>query len=204
MFVLPQLGFEYSELEPHIDAKTMEIHYTKHHQGYVNKLNAALEGLTDFQDMSVEDLMKNLDKLPTDKLDAVRNNGGGHANHSLFWSVITPGGSELGADSKLLAQINEKFGSLENCIKAVSDKAATHFGSGWGWLVVNKNGELEALSTPNQNSPYTYGKTPILGIDVWEHAYYLNYQNRRPDYLAAFWNVANWAEVEKRYLEAVA
>ena len=204
MFILPKLGSSYSDLEPRIDAKTMEIHYTKHHQGYVNKLNAALEELPELQDLSIEKLLANLDKVPVDKKDVVRNNGGGHANHSLFWNIIKPGDSELNSNFELMARINEKFGNLENYIKEVSNVAMTHFGSGWGWLALNKNGELEAVSTPNQNSLYLYGKTPVLGIDVWEHAYYLNYQNRRPDYIAAFWNVVNWSEVEKNYLEAVA
>ena len=154
MFELPELGFEYNTLEPHIDARTMEI--------------------------------------SVGKKDLVRNNGGGHANHSLFWSIIKPGGNKLNSDSKLKSQIDLDFGSLENCIKEVSDAATTQFGSGWGWLVLNKNKKLEAISTPNQDSPYLYGFIPLLGIDVWEHAYYLNYQNLRPDYIKAFWNIVNW------------
>lgn len=201
MFTLPQLSFGYSELEPHIDAKTMEIHYTKHHQGYVDKLNAALENHSDLGQRSIEELLVDLKALPEDIRTAVRNNGGGHANHSLFWSILLPngGGSPSG---ELAAAIDEDFDSLENFKQQFSQAAATRFGSGWAWLVVSK-GKLEVISTPNQDSPISEGKTPILGLDVWEHAYYLNYQNRRAEYIASFWHVVDWTAVEKLYQSAV-
>jgi len=195
---LPQLSYEYTALEPSIDARTMEIHHSKHHQGYVNKLNAALEGLEDLQDLSVQELVQNLDKVPEEKRTAVRNNGGGHANHTLFWSILTPGGNK-DISSELQTAIDNKFGSLEECMTAVSTAAATQFGSGWGWLVVNASGELEAVSTPNQDSPLMNGMTPLLGVDVWEHAYYLKYQNLRPSYIQAFWSVLDWGRVSEVY-----
>lgn len=203
MFTLPKLSYDFDALEPNIDAKTMEIHYTKHHQGYTNKLNTTLEGEDDLLSMTVEEILLNLDKVPADKRNSVVNNGGGFANHKLFWSILTPGGSELNLDSKLGLQIKEDFGSLENCIKEVSDSALAQFGSGWGWLVLDEDGKLKAVSTSNQDSPYLYKLTPLLGLDVWEHAYYLNYQNRRPDYVSAFWKIVNWAEVEKRFTAVV-
>ena len=201
-YSLPELGYGYDALEPHIDAKTMEIHHGKHHQGYVTKVNAAVEG-TDAANHSIEDLVANLSSLPSDKQTAVRNNGGGHANHSLFFSVIGPGGG--GEPSGALADaINEAFGSLDAMKEKFADAAATRFGSGWAWLIVD-GGKLKIASTANQDNPLmgeaitgTSG-TPILGLDVWEHAYYLNYQNRRPDYIAAFWNVVDWDAVSKRF-----
>lgn len=196
-FELPKLPYAYDALEPHIDAKTMEIHHTKHHNTYVTKLNDALKGNDELLSKSVEEVISNLDAVPENVRTAVRNNGGGHANHSLFWTILSPNGG--GAPSGELADaINQKFGSFEKFKEEFSAAAANRFGSGWAWLVVN-NGELEVTSTPNQDSPLMEGKTPILGLDVWEHAYYLNYQNRRPDYIQAFWNVVNWDEVAKRY-----
>ncbi len=198
-FELPQLPYSYDALEPHIDKETMNIHHTKHHNTYVTNLNNAVAG-TEFENKTVEELVSNLDAVPENIRTAVRNNGGGHYNHSLFWQLLSPngGGEPSGA---LLDAINAKFGSF-SAFKDEFTKAATgRFGSGWAWLVVN-NGELEITSTPNQDTPLSEGKTPILGLDVWEHAYYLKYQNRRPDYIAAFWNVVNWDEVAKRYQAA--
>ncbi|MFD2637449.1 superoxide dismutase [Piscibacillus salipiscarius] len=199
-FELPELPYAYDALEPHIDKETMNIHHTKHHNTYVTKLNAALEGHADLQDKSLEELLGNLDSLPSDIQTAVRNNGGGHANHSLFWTVLSPngGGSPTG---ELADKINQAFGSFDEFKEKFGAAATGRFGSGWAWLVV-KNGELEITSTPNQDTPIMEGVTPILGLDVWEHAYYLKYQNKRPDYVAAFWNVVNWDEVAKRYEEA--
>lgn len=198
---LPALPYAHNALEPHIDARTMEIHHGKHHQGYVNNLNAALEGHADLQGKSVEDLLKNLNGVPEGIRTAVRNNGGGHANHSLFWPCMSPdGGGEPGGD--LAAAITAAFGSFNDFKDQFSKAAATRFGSGWGWLSVNSNGGLVVGSTPNQDNPLSEGLTPILGLDVWEHAYYLNYQNRRPDYVAAWWNVVNWDQVAKNYAAA--
>lgn len=191
-FELPSLSYDYGALEPHIDAKTMEIHHTKHHQGYVTKANAALEG-TPWADKTVEEVCASINDIPEEIRGAVRNNAGGHANHALFWSILSPnGGGTPGGE--LAAKIDSDLGGFENFKEAFSQAAATRFGSGWAWLVVN-NGTLEVMSTPNQDSPLMEGKTPILGLDVWEHAYYLNYQNRRPDYIAAFFNVVNWEQV---------
>ncbi|RID89433.1 superoxide dismutase [Peribacillus asahii] len=199
-FELPQLPYAVDALEPHIDKETMNIHHTKHHNTYVTNLNAAIEGNEELQSKSIEELVANLDAVPEAIRTAVRNNGGGHANHSLFWTILTPNGS--GAPTGELADaIAAKFGSFDAFKEEFAKAAATRFGSGWAWLVVN-NGELEVTSTPNQDSPLSEGKTPILGLDVWEHAYYLNYQNRRPDYIGAFWNVVNWDEVAKRYTAA--
>lgn len=198
-YSLPELGYAYDALEPHIDAKTMEIHHGKHHNGYVTKVNAALEG-TDMADSAIEDVVANLSKLPADKQTAVRNNGGGHANHSLFFSTIGPG--KGGAPSgDLAAAIDEAFGSFDDFKQKFSDAAATRFGSGWAWLSVD-GGKLVVESTPNQDSPLMEGRTPVMGLDVWEHAYYLNYQNRRPDYIAAFFNVVDWDAVASRYAAA--
>lgn len=198
---LPALPYAHNALEPHIDARTMEIHHGKHHQGYVNNLNAALEGHADLQGKSVEELLKNLNAVPESIRTAVRNNGGGHANHSLFWPCMSPnGGGE--PDGDLAAAINSAFGSFAAFKEQFSKAAATRFGSGWAWLCVNSSGGLEITSTPNQDSPLSEGLTPILGLDVWEHAYYLHYQNRRPDYIAAWWNVVNWAQVAKNYAAA--
>ena len=196
---LPKLPYSYDALEPHIDARTMEIHYSKHHAGYVAKLNAALEKHTDLQGQTVEDLIKGIDSVPEGIRTAVRNNGGGHANHSLFWTVMGPGsGGEPGG--KLGDAIQSTFGDFATFKDQFSNAAATRFGSGWAWLVAS-GGKLTVESTPNQDSPLMEGRTPILGLDVWEHAYYLKYQNKRPDYIAAWWNVINWDEVAKR-LEA--
>jgi Fe-Mn family superoxide dismutase len=198
-FELPPLPYDFNALEPHIDAKTMEIHHDKHHKAYVDNANKALEG-NEWADRPVEAILANVDLLPEDIRTAVRNNAGGHANHSLFWQIMSPqGGGEPEGD--LAAAITETFGSLEDLKSAVNDAGVKRFGSGWTWLVWDGTG-LAVLSTPNQDSPIMDDKTPLLGIDVWEHAYYLNYQNRRPDYLAAWWNVVNWPEVARRYDEA--
>lgn len=197
-FELPELPYAYDALEPHIDKETMEIHYTKHHNTYVTKLNDAVKG-TDLESKSIEDIIKNLDSVPEDKKTAVRNNGGGHLNHSLFWKLLTPETKELSGELK--EAIESKFGSVDKFKEEFEAAGAGRFGSGWAWLVVN-NGELEIVSTPNQDNPVTDGKTPILGVDVWEHAYYLKYQNKRPEYLKAFWNVVNWDKVSELYSNA--
>ena len=200
-YTLPPLLYPYNALEPHVDARTMEIHHTKHHQAYINNVNNAIKGKADLENKSVEDLISNMNAIPEDIRNVVRNNGGGHANHTLFWTIIGPkaGGAPVG---KVAEAINTTFGSFDAFKEKFAQAATTRFGSGWAWLSVAKDGKLELSSTPNQDSPIMEGKTPILGIDVWEHAYYLNYQNRRPDYIAAFWNVVNWQEVEKRYTKA--
>jgi Fe-Mn family superoxide dismutase len=198
-FELPPLPYDFGALEPHIDARTMEIHHDKHHQAYVDNATKALEG-NEWAGRPVEAVVANVDLLPEDIRTAVRNNAGGHANHSLFWTIMSPdGGGEPEGD--LAAAITETFGGVEELKGAVNDAGAKRFGSGWSWLVWDGTG-LAVMSTPNQDSPIMEGKTPLLGIDVWEHAYYLNYQNRRPDYLAAWWNVVNWPEVARRYVEA--
>jgi Fe-Mn family superoxide dismutase len=198
-FELPSLPYDHSALEPHIDTQTMEIHHGKHHQAYVDNANKALEG-TQWADASVEDVLRSLGDLPEDKRTAVRNNAGGHANHSLFWQLMSPdgGGEPPGA---LGDAIGEVFGGFDSFKETVTQNGVTRFGSGWTWLVWNGSG-LQAYSTANQDSPLQEGHVPLLGIDVWEHAYYLRYQNRRPDYLAAWWNVVNWDEVDRRYGEA--
>jgi len=198
-FELPALPYPSDALEPHIDKQTMEIHHGKHHQAYVTNLNKALEG-SEFANKSIEDILKNISKLPM----AVRNNGGGHWNHTFFWNIMSPkGGGKPSGD--LAAAIDKKFGSFDKFKEEFSNAGVTRFGSGWAWLIVN-NGQLEVTSTPNQDNPLMdiaeKKGTPILGVDVWEHAYYLKYQNRRPDYLGAFWNVINWAEVEKKFAAA--
>ncbi|WP_391560209.1 superoxide dismutase [Robertmurraya sp.] len=199
-FELPQLPYAYDALEPHIDKETMNIHHSKHHNAYVTNLNNALAGNEELLSKSVEEVIANLDAVPEAARTAVRNNGGGHANHTLFWQILSPnGGGEPTGD--LLDAINAKFGNLDSFKEEFAKAATTRFGSGWAWLAVN-NGELEVTSTPNQDSPLMEGKTPILGLDVWEHAYYLKFQNRRPDYINTFWNVVNWDEVSKRYAEA--
>ncbi|ENH97483.1 manganese superoxide dismutase [Gracilibacillus halophilus YIM-C55.5] len=196
-FTLPDLPYAYDALEPHIDKETMNIHHTKHHNTYVTKLNAALEGHDDLANKSVEDILADLDAVPSEIRTAVRNNGGGHANHSLFWTILSPnGGGE--PTGELADDINSTFGSFDQFKEDFKAAATGRFGSGWAWLVVN-NGNLEITSTPNQDTPISEGKTPILGLDVWEHAYYLKYQNRRPDYIAAFWNVVDWDKVAERY-----
>ena len=197
---LPDLPYSHAALEPHIDEQTMQIHHGKHHNAYVTKLNAALDSHPDLHDKALHDLLADIGSVPEDIRGAVRNNGGGHANHSLFWEIMGPsGGGEPAGD--LAEAINAAFGSFESFKDAFSANGATRFGSGWSWLVVS-GGALEAYSTPNQDSPLMEGKTPILGLDVWEHAYYLKYQNRRPDYIAAWWNVVNWDEVARRFAEA--
>ncbi len=193
---LPELSYAHDALEPYIDTKTMEIHHGKHHQGYVNNLNAALEGLGDLADMDVHELLGNLDQVPEDKRQAVINNGGGHANHSLFWSIMSPNGGEPSED--LVKAITAAFGSAEGAREEFGKAAATRFGSGWAWLVIGDDG-LEIYSTANQDSPIMQGHIPILGIDVWEHAYYLHYQNRRADYVEAWTNVINWTKVNEIY-----
>ncbi|WP_227934972.1 superoxide dismutase [Alkalihalobacillus deserti] len=199
-YELPQLPYAANALEPHIDETTMNIHHGKHHATYITKLNAALEGHEELASKSIEDLVSNLDAVPENIRGAVRNNGGGHANHALFWQLLSPNGG--GAPSGELADaINSTFGSLDAFKEEFANAGANRFGSGWAWLVVD-GGKLAVTSTPNQDTPLMEGKTPILGLDVWEHAYYLNYQNRRPDYINAFWNVVNWDEVAKRYNEA--
>lgn len=199
-FQLPELGYAYDALEPNIDARTMEIHHTKHHNGYTTKLNGAIEG-TELEGKSIEDILTNLDMSN----GAVRNNGGGFYNHSLFWSVMNPEGKGY-LSGELKDAIEAAFGSKEAFMDAFSKAAATQFGSGWAWLCVHPGGKVEVCSTPNQDNPLmpgvSCGGTPILGLDVWEHAYYLNYQNRRPDYIDAFFKVINWNEVERRYAEA--
>ena len=199
-YELPQLPYAYDALEPHIDKETMNIHHTKHHNTYVPTLNNAVAGKADLENKSVEELIANIDSLPEDIKTAVRNNGGGHANHSLFWQLLSPngGGTPTG---ELAEAIDAKFGSFDAFKEEFAKAATTRFGSGWAWLSV-ANGELEISSTANQDSPIMEGKTPLLGLDVWEHAYYLNYQNRRPDYISSFWNVVNWDEVSKRYASA--
>jgi len=199
-YSLPDLPYAYDALEPHIDARTMEIHYTKHHNAYITKVNAAIEG-TEFESKSIEDLVANIESVPEDIRGAVRNNGGGHANHSLFWTVMS--GSGGGEPSGALADaIASELGGFEKFKEDFSNAAATRFGSGWAWLSVDGSGKLVVESTPNQDTPLMAGNTPILGLDVWEHAYYLNYQNRRPDYVAAFFNVIDWNAVAERYAAA--
>ena len=198
-YTLPALPYTYEALEPHIDARTMEIHYTKHHQTYIEKLNAAVVG-TDWEKLSVEDLLRQFKDVPDEKKMAVKNHGGGHANHSLFWTILSPTKTE--PSGELLAAIEGAFGTLQDFKVKFSEKATLQFGSGWAWLTV-KNGVLELSSTGNQDSPLMEGKTPILGLDVWEHAYYLKHQNKRPDYIVAFWNIVNWDEVARRFQEAV-
>jgi Fe-Mn family superoxide dismutase len=198
-YTLPELPYDYSALEPHIDARTMEIHHSKHHQAYINNVNAAIAG-TNLEAKSVEELVSDLDAVPENIRGAVRNNGGGHANHSLFWTIMSGDGG--GAPSgDLAAAIDSDLSGFDKFKEDFSNAAATRFGSGWAWLSVD-NGKLTVESTANQDSPLMEGRTPILGIDVWEHAYYLNYQNRRPDYIAAFFNVINWNEVTKRFAAA--
>jgi len=200
-FQLPALGYAHDALEPHIDARTMEIHHGKHHAAYTANLNKALESHPELQGHSIEQLLRGIDTVPADIRTAVRNNGGGFHNHGLFWDVMTPGGaSEPTGD--LGAAIAGTFGSLADFKARLQAAAAGQFGSGWGWLAVGPDGKLQCFATPNQDSPLMTGSTPILGVDVWEHAYYLHYQNRRPDYLTAWWNVVNWDRVAARYAAA--
>ena len=197
---LPRLPYDYTALEPYVDAQTMEIHYTKHHNGYVTKLNGALEKYPELQEKSLKELLTDLNALPEDIRTAVRNNGGGHMNHSMFWTIMKNAEGQK-PEGDLLTAINEKFGSFDEFKTVFSDAAATRFGSGWAWLVL-KDGKLEVMSTPNQDNPVSEGYEPILGLDVWEHAYYLKYQNRRPEYIENWFNVVNWDQVAKLYKEA--
>jgi len=199
-FELPKLPYAEDALEPNIDKETMSIHHDKHHAAYVNNLNAAVEG-TEFANMEIDELLRNISKVPSDKQTAVRNNGGGHANHTMFWEIMGPNGG--GAPTGDLADaINSTFGSFDELKSKVNAAGAGRFGSGWAWLIVNGSGDLEVISTANQDSPLMDGNYPLLGVDVWEHAYYLKYQNRRPDYLAAWWNTINWDAVAERYAKA--
>jgi Fe-Mn family superoxide dismutase len=197
-YEVPDLPYDYDALEPHIDEATMRVHHDKHHQAYVDKANAALEG-SEWADKPVEEVLLNLDKVPN--AGAVKNNAGGHANHTFFWQIMSPdGGGE--PDGALADAINEKFGSLDALKEEMKASGVGQFGSGWAWLVHASEGGLQVTSTPNQDSPISSGNTPLIGIDVWEHAYYLKYQNKRPDYIDAFWNVVNWDEVARRFEEA--
>ena len=200
-FELPDLPYAKDALEPHIDAKTMEIHHGKHHQGYVNKTNAALEDHPELQNKSIEELLSNITAIPEGIRTKIRNAGGGHANHSLFWKILSPnGGGE--PEGEIAEAIDETFGSFDDFKEEFANAATGQFGSGWAWLVVTRKGDLEVTSTANQDSPMMDHKRPILGLDVWEHAYYLNYQNRRGDYVDHFWNVVNWPEVNRNYKQA--
>ena len=198
-YELPKLPYANDALEPHIDAKTMEIHHDKHHQAYITNLNKAIEGKPELEGKPIEDLLaNNCAAVPEDIRTAVRNNGGGHANHSFFWKIMGPsGGGE--PTGKLADDIKSTFGSFDAFKEKMADAGVKRFGSGWAWLIKNKSGQLEVISTANQDSPLMEGNTPILGVDVWEHAYYLNYQNRRPDYLKAWWNTVNWDAVSQQY-----
>ena len=198
-YEVPALPYDYAALEPHIDEATMRVHHDKHHQAYVDKVNAALEG-TDWADSPIEEVVANLSEIPEDKRNAVRNNGGGHLNHSLFWESMSPDGGGA-PDGDLAAAIESAFGSFDDFKSKMKDAGVNQFGSGWAWLVHDGSG-LAVVSTANQDNPITDGKTPLLGVDVWEHAYYLKYQNKRPDYIDAWWNTVNWAKVAERYSAA--
>ncbi|MES2462490.1 MAG: superoxide dismutase [Armatimonadota bacterium] len=200
-YTLPPLPYPYEALEPHIDTLTMQIHHDKHHQAYVTNLNNAVKEHPDLQAKSPEQLIKDLDSVPEPVRAAVRNNGGGHVNHTFFWEILTPGGAKE-PSGELSTAIQQAFGTLDALKAAVNDAGAKRFGSGWAWVVSDAAGALSVVSTPNQDSPLTDGKTPILGVDVWEHAYYLKYQNKRPDYLAAWWSVLNWDKVAENYSKA--
>ncbi|BCX13639.1 MAG: superoxide dismutase [Candidatus Dojkabacteria bacterium] len=200
-FTLPKLQYNFDALEPFIDAQTMEIHHDKHHQGYTDKLNAAIEG-TQWENFSIDEILRNIESIPEDIRQAVINNGGGFANHSLFWKIMTPGGAKE-PSGVLREKIHETWSSFTNFKEEFSRIALSHFGSGWAWLVVNKNFSLDLYSTPNQDSPLIKGDVPILGLDVWEHAYYLKYQNRRAEYIDAWWNVVNWDVVSELYDRAL-
>jgi len=200
---LPSLPYEYNALEPHIDSTTMEIHHGKHHAGYVKKLNTALENHAELQKKEVQNLISDIDSIPEDIKHAVRNNGGGHANHSLFWQTMSGDGGGA-PDGALATAIKENFETFENFKEKFNQAAATHFGSGWAWLVIDskENNKLAIMTTTNQDSPLMFDKKPLLGLDVWEHAYYLKYQNKRPDYVEAWWNVVNWKKVSDMFEEA--
>ena len=197
MFTLPQLPYSYDALQPYIDAKTMEIHLTKHHQAYIDNLNKALVAYPELQKMSLDELIVGIDLLPEAIKTTVRNNAGGHFNHSLFWEMMKPNAQMI--QGHLIQEIQKKFGSFQAFKELFENAAKTRFGSGWAWLVLNKSGDMEIISTANQDATLMIGSIPLLGLDVWEHAYYLHYQNRRPDYIAAWWNVVNWEFVEQRY-----
>jgi Fe-Mn family superoxide dismutase len=199
-FQLPDLPYAFDALEPHIDARTMEIHHDRHHKGYTDKLNAAIEKHPDWQDRSISDILRSIDRVPEDIRTAVRNNGGGYVNHDMFWKIMSPdGGGE--PSGELADAIGSKFGSFSQFKEKLTGTASSQFGSGWGWLVL-VDGGIEVYSTPNQDSPYMKGHVPLLGVDVWEHAYYLKYQNKRDDYLNAWWNVVDWGAVAERYSNA--
>ena len=196
---LPELGYSFDALEPHIDAKTMEIHHSKHHKAYVDKLNIALEKYPKLTNKTADELISDLDSLPEDIRNAVRNNGGGHVNHTFFWKILKKGVAPSG---KIVEAIEDKFGNIDAFKEKLIAVAGSQFGSGWAWLVIDSNGELEIVTTANQDSPLSQGKKPVLGVDVWEHAYYLKYQNRRQDYVDAFFNVINWKQVNKNFVDA--
>jgi Fe-Mn family superoxide dismutase len=201
-YELPPLPYDYNALEPYIDEETMHLHHDKHHQAYVNNLNAALQGQSQFENMSIDELSRSLNSVPENIRTAVRNNGGGHINHSMFWQIMKPsGGGEPTGD--LASAISSTFGSFDQFRAAFNDAGAKRFGSGWAWLVIGTDGKLAVTSTANQDSPLIEGLYPVMGNDVWEHAYYLKYQNRRPEYLAAWWNVVNWDEIGKRYAQGM-
>jgi Fe-Mn family superoxide dismutase len=195
-YEVPDLPYDYAALEPHIDEQTMRIHHDKHHQAYVDKVNAALEG-TEWADAPIEDVLRSLDRIPDDKRSAVRNNGGGHANHTLFWESMSPDGGGR-PDGELASAIESAFGSFDDFQAKLKEAGVNQFGSGWAWLVLD-GGSLAVVSTPNQDNPVSNGQTPLLGVDVWEHAYYLKYQNRRPDYIDAWWNTVAWGKVAERF-----
>ena len=203
LYTLPALDYAFDSLEPFIDTTTMEIHYTKHHQAYVDKLNAALTAHPALQSSILQELLTSLDTLPADCRQEIRNNGGGHFNHSFFWKLMTPSSKPLAATSPLYQAVIKKFGSLESMKKHINAAGLQQFGSGWGWLVVDKQAELAILSTANQDTPLASGLVPVIAIDVWEHAYYLRYTNRRADYLQAWWSVLNWSTAEEHYLTAL-
>lgn len=202
-FTLPALGYGFNELEPMIDKQTMEIHHGKHHQTYVNNLNAALEGQEATKSKTLEELLSNLDALPASIQQAVRNNGGGHLNHSLFWEILKSPSENNLPTGELAEAVNKTFGSFEKFQEEFAKAATGRFGSGWAWLIVNKDKQLEITSTPNQDNPVMEGNTAILGLDVWEHAYYLSYQNRRPEYISNFFKIVNWDAVSKKYDDAL-
>jgi superoxide dismutase, Fe-Mn family len=200
-FTLPPLPYDYKALEPHIDEQTMRLHHDKHHAAYVNNLNAALESQPDLQNKSIEELLAMVDRIPEAIRATVRNNGGGHANHTIFWEMMAPGGAKE-PDGELASAINGSFGGFTQFKEQFTKACVGRFGSGWGWLTSDRSGKLAIESTPNQDTPLMAGKTPLLGCDVWEHAYYLKYQNRRPDYVGAWWNVVNWTDVAQRFAKA--